>query len=98
METIWRLPDYYLVRHIQDFPQSIREKMMFSSVDLVHEVNHIPVVEENIPKAAIITPLIFGLRNAVQIFQRFIDEILQTLQFYFTYTDILIALSCIEVS
>jgi len=55
---------------------------------------------EDVPKTAITTPfglyeflyMPFGLRNAAQTFQRFIDEILQDLPFCYVYIDdILIA-------
>lgn len=90
--------DRYPVRHIQDFSQSLREKNTFSTVNT--SFNQIPVAEEDIPKTAITTPfglfefefMTFGLRNAAQTFQRFIDEVLQKLEFCYAYIDdILIA-------
>ncbi len=51
--------------------------------------------EADIPKTAVATPvdifeflrMPFGLRNATQTFQRFIDEVFQGLDFVFTYID-----------
>lgn len=65
----------------------------------------IPVAQKDIPKIAIITPfgmyeypyMSFGLRNAAQMFQRFIDEVLHGLNFCYVYIDdILIASSSEE--
>lgn len=93
-------PDCYPVRHIHDFSQQLAGKKYFTAIDLVKAFHQIPVFEGDICKTAIITPfrlfefpfMTFGLRNAAQTFQRFIDEVLRKLPFCFAYIDdILIA-------
>jgi hypothetical protein len=93
------------VPHIQDFSQALHGAAVLSTVDLVRAFNQIPVATEDIPKTAITTPfglfefpfMTFGLRNAAQTFQCFIDEFLRGLTFCYAYLDdILIASSSQE--
>jgi hypothetical protein len=89
------IPDRYPVRLMSDFSHQLAGCTVFSTHDLVNAYNQIHVNKADIPKTAITTPfglfefpfMSFGLRNAAQTFQRFIDEVLRDLDFCFPYID-----------
>jgi cleavage and polyadenylation specificity factor subunit 1 len=95
-------PDSYPLPNIQDLSARLHGCSIFSKLDLRKGYYQIPVQEGDIHKTAVITPfglweflrMPFGLRNAGQSFQRFMDEVLAGLDFAFCYLDdILIASS-----
>jgi hypothetical protein len=95
-------PDSYPLPNIQDLSARLHGCSIFSKLDLCKGYYQIPVQEGDIHKTAVITPfglweflrMPFGLCNAGQSFQRFMDEVLVGLDFAFCYLDdILIASS-----
>ncbi len=83
--------DSYLLPNIQDLSSRLHGCSIFSKLDLRKGYYQIPVQEGDIHKTAVITPfglweflrMPFGLCNAGQSFQRFMDEVLSGLDFAF---------------
>lgn len=95
------VPDRYAVPNLCDFNMNMHGKKIFTTLDLNRAYYQIPVAEEDIPKTAVITPfglfeflrMCFGLRNASQTFQRFLDRVLRGLDFAWWYIDDIIIAS-----
>ena len=82
------VPDRYPIPHIQDFASTLRGATVFSKIDLVRAFHKIPVEPEDIPTPFGLFEFLrmpFGLRNAAQTFQRFIDQVLRGLHFCYAY-------------
>jgi len=98
-------PDCYPIPFLQDCVQFLHGATIFLTIDLIRAYQQIPIKEEDIPKTAIIIPfglyefpfMTFGLRNAAQTFQRFMDEVVRGLDFCYVYLDdILVASKTVE--
>ena len=98
--------DRYPIPNIQEFSSQLNNSKFFTKLDLVKVFHQIPVHPDDIPKTAVTTPfglyeyvrMPFGLKNAAQTFQRFIDEVLRGLPYCFAYIDDLLIASQDETS
>ena len=95
------VPDRYPVPNLTDLFHRLHGCTIFSKIDLVKAFNQIPMHQDDICKTAILTPfglfehlfMPFGLRNASQTFQRFIDQVTRGLDFVFAFIDDLLIAS-----
>ncbi len=88
-------PDLYPPPHVEDLSARLAGMTVFSKLDLRKGYHQIPVAPQDVHKTAIVTPFglyhfkrtPFGLRNAGQTFQRFMDDVLGGLPHVFVYLD-----------
>jgi len=89
------VPDRYPIPHIHHTGRNLFNCSVFSKIDLVKAYYQIPMCKEDISKTAVTTPfglfefiqMPFGLRNASQTFQRFMDHLFRDLKFVTVYID-----------
>ena len=93
------LPDNYNLPHVYSFNNQMHGSTVFSKIDLYSAFMQIPMSESDICKTAVQTPIglieflymPYGLRNASQTFQRYMDEIFRQCKHYqFGFIDDLI--------
>jgi hypothetical protein len=93
--------DHYPLHSILDLSNKLHSCKFFCCIDLVKGYHQIPMAAQDVPKTAIITMfglfqylfMPFGLRNAAQTFQRFMDRLFKHLPLVFCYLDHLIITS-----
>uniref|UniRef100_A0A0P4WG41 Reverse transcriptase domain-containing protein n=1 Tax=Scylla olivacea TaxID=85551 RepID=A0A0P4WG41_SCYOL len=97
--------DRYPVLNIMDFHANLRCQTVFSKIKLVRAFHQIPMAKKVIPKTAIKTsfglfgyPMMnFGLCNAAQTFQRFMDQVVRGMGAVVVHLDdILVASSSLQ--
>lgn len=96
--------DMYAPPLIQDLFLRLPGTRIYTKLDLDRAYYQIPMHPDDIHKTAIITPwglfeylvMPFGLKNATQTFQRFMDTIFRDLDFVFVYIDDILIMSTEE--
>nr|VZI10130.1 unnamed protein product [Spirometra erinaceieuropaei] len=96
------VPDRYPYPHHQDFAGALFSRSVFSKIDLLRAFHQILIVPEDDSKTAVTTPfglyeflsMPFGLHNASQAFQKFLDRVLRGLPFVYAYIDDLLVTHC----
>ena len=92
--------------HIHSFSYKLNSCTRFSKIDLKKVYYHVPVAQKDIEKTAVTTPfrlfeflkMPFGLRNAAQSFQRYMDDIFRDVACVFVYIDDILIFSKDEQS
>ena len=98
------VPDQYSVWHIAHFAHQLAGRKVFSTNDLVKRLPPDPSSSGRrcqdshhyALRTLRVSVLSFGLRNAAQTFQRFIDEVLRDLDFCYAYIDDVLVTSTSE--
>lgn len=88
-------PDRYPIPNINNFTSRLHNTKIYSHLDLVKAFHQIPVHPDDIQKTAITCEfglfeyltMPFGLRNASNSFQRYMDHIFRDIPFVFIYID-----------
>ena len=88
-------PDRYPVPHLHSVTEKLKNKNVFSKIDLMKAYHQIPVHPDDIEKTAICTPfglyeycfMPFGLKNSGATFQRYIDNVFLDCKCVFIYFD-----------
>lgn len=94
-------PDRYPLPHIHSFNDRVCGSKIMSKVDLVSAFHQIPVEPCDVEKTAVLCEfglyeflrMPFGLRNAPQTFQRFVDTVTRGLDGVFVYLDDILLVS-----
>lgn len=88
-------PDRYPIPRLDDIGEKLYNQKIFSKIDINKAYYNIPMDTNDIEKTAVRTPfglfefvvMPFGLRNATQTFQRYMDSIFRNMDYVFCYLD-----------
>ena len=97
--------DLYPQPHMEDLSARLAGMKIFSKLDLRKGYYQVPVAAKDVKKTAVITPfslfefrrMPFGLSNAGQSFQHFMDQVLTGIPHVFVYMDDMLVASRNEV-
>ena len=81
------IPDRYPIPHLQDFSVSLQGCIVVDLIRAYHQIPVHPVMYTTPFGLFEFLKMPFGLRNAAQTFQRFVDRVFQGLHFVHTYID-----------
>lgn len=87
--------DKYPVPNISDFNAQVEGATCFTTLDIERAYNRIRMAKKDIEKTAIITPfglfeymvMLFGLKDVVQTFQRYMDSLFRNFDYVYIYID-----------